>query len=337
MREMVLNHASLARATRPMTDAWLKDVASGIAALVRSGAVQKVLRTDRPVYEIPCPEGRSLWEAWEGLQRRVDRGRPAARGRQSPEELRLLGRLLTSVSFLDDLSTLEPVRCEATSLPPSGLEFGPDERYDRDAGRPLVYCAIAGGVAVSFPSERVWNGDRVTVVFDELSRNGEIERVRKDVDNLSRSEDASTIGDRCQEPSESPRSGTDVWRRRKELFPHLTLGLDVEEGLAKLNPGLLSTLVNRLADLDDSAAAWPAAGGAKPPWTCSVADESTAVKKNPKWRDARRFRSVTGEPLPFLWHTHSGPVIIHLRFDAPRREIEIGCVGRHLPTKRFPK
>lgn len=334
---MVLNHASLVRATRPGVDAWLKDIAAGIAALVRSGAVERVLRTDRPVYEIPCPAGRSLWEAWEGLRRDT---------RQRPEEVRWLGELLTKAHLLGEatseqsrrLSTCQPVRCEAKTLPPSELEFGPDGRYDRDAGRPLVYCAITGGIAVSFPSERAWNGERMTVVFDELVPDDDIERVRKEVDNLSRSQDAGAIGYRCQEPSESPRSGTDLWRRRKELFPHLTFGPDVEGHLAKLNPERLPTLVNRLADLDDSAAAWPDAGGAEPPWTGRVNDESKSVKKNAKWRDARRFRSATGEPVLFLWHARFGKAErIHLRFDKLTREIEIGYVGRKLPTKRFPR
>ena len=199
MREMILNHASLAHTTRPEIDTWLKDIAASIAALVRSGAVRNVLRTDRPIYEIPCPEGRSLWEAWNALRH------PKGRDRQCPEEVRFLGKLLQNAPFLEDTSSeprgrllsYDPVRCEAQTLPPSRLEFGPDERYDRDAGRPLVYCAISSGIAVSFPLERVWDGDRLTVVFDKVVRNGDIERAWEKIDNLSRSEDASGPCGKC--------------------------------------------------------------------------------------------------------------------------------------------
>ena len=320
MREMILNHASLAWATRSQIDAWLKDVAAGITALVTSGAVQKVLRTDRPVYEIPCPVGRTLWEAWDRLRREVP---------QRPEEVRLLGQLLTNGPFLGDLSTLDPVRCEAKTPPPSGLDFGADGRYDRDAGRPLVYCAINSGIAVSFPSEGAWSGDRVTVVFDQLVRGADaVERVWKDIDNLSRFEDASVLGDRCQKSPELPRSSAETWQRRQELFPNLLFGKDVEANLMK-QAGLLSTIVRRLKWLDDRAREWKSGGDSPRRWP-GVTDESNRVKDNPKLREERRFRSRIGERPLFEWHARVGDgVRVHLRFDESKRDIEIGYVGVH--------
>lgn len=327
MREMILNHASLVRATRFEIDAWLKDVAAGITALVTSGAVQKVLRTDRPMYEIPCPEGRTLWEAWEQLRSEV---------RERPEEAWLLGDLLNKCSFLDDLSDVDPVRCEAKARPPNRIEFRADGRYNRDAGRPLVYCAINSGIAVSFPSEGAWSGDRVTVVFDQLVRGADaVERVRKDVDNLARFEDASVLGDRCQKSPELPRSCAETWQRRQELFPNLLFGKGVEANLME-QAGLLSTIVRRLKWLDDRAREWKSGGDSPRRWP-GVNDESDSVKNNPKWREARMFPSRTGERLPFLWHTHIGDLRVHLRFDESTREIEIGYVGNKLPTALFPK
>ena len=54
MREMVLNHASFVEASRHEADAWLKDLATGIEEVVRSGAALAVLRMDRQMYEIPA-------------------------------------------------------------------------------------------------------------------------------------------------------------------------------------------------------------------------------------------------------------------------------------------
>ena len=231
------------------------------------------------------------------------------------------------------LSTYEPVRCEATTLPPSGLEFGPDGRYDRDAGRPLVYCAITSGVAVSFPSERVWNGDRVTVVFDELFRDGDIERVRKEVDNLSRFEDAGPIGDRCRESLEFPRSSAEVWRRRNEMFPNLLFGMDVEGNL-KQQLGLLSTVVNCLRELDDVAREWKKSGGGSPLWT-GVTPESESTMNDPSLSKVRWFRSADGEQRLFEWHARIGSGMrIHLRFAPRTLDIEIGYIGPKPPTKK---
>ena len=107
-------------------------------------------------------------------------------------------------------------------------------------------------------------------------------------------------------------------------------GPDVEGDL-KAVAGVLQTVVNRLAELDDAASAWPDAGGAKPPWTCEVNDESDSVKYHPRREKERMFRSVRGQRMLFMWHARFGDSRIHLRFDARTREIEIGYIGAHKP------
>ena len=93
--------------------------------------------------------------------------------------------------------------------------------------------------------------------------------------------------------------------------------------------GVLHTVVNRLAELDDTAAAWRDAGGAKPPWTCKVTDESESTKNHPRREKERMFRSVRGQRMSFMWHARYGDGRIHLLFDARTREIEIGYIGAH--------
>ena len=120
------------------------------------------------------------------------------------------------------------------------------------------------------------------------------------------------------------------------MFPNLLFGKDVEANLME-QAGLLSTIVRRLKWLDDRAREWKSGGGSPRRWP-GVRDESDSVKNNPKRREARMFPSRTGERLPFLWHTQIGNNLrVHLRFDESTREIEIGYVGSHRPTKRDPK
>ena len=318
MCEMILNHASLASAARQEVPAWLEDLASGMARLVDTGVVSATLRTHRSVCEIPCPDdGSTLFEAYRELGRR---------GRR--DESVFLMRLSAKVPLQSGIDPevrdrflgCEATACEARTLPP-------------EDGAPLVLCAIADGIAVGFPSEPVWDRDRITVAFRELLQNGSFADAAEEIDQLTRSAHAGPITDRHVRRRRSRiKVPADLWSERAAAFPHLTFGPDVEGQLGKLQAGWLTTIVNRLADLDGAASAWKEAGGPAPPWTCKVTPESESVMNSERLREARRFRSVRGERLLFEWHARFGDGgRIHLRFDARAREVEIGYIGVHLP------
>ena len=314
MRELVLNHASLASAGWHETVKWLPDVAEGIAALVRGGAAQKILRMCDWMDRITCAEGRSLHEACLELQRQGERDKYVF----------LMG--LSNKAPL--LSGLGPdiadrfLMCEAKTLPP-------------EDGAPLVLCAFTDAISVSVPSETVWDIDWISVKFRELLPDETFGHTEEIIDNLARSMHAVLIVNRHRKRLRGQCSdAADLWRRRVKMFPHLTFGLDVEDHLGRLNRGLVPTLVNRLADLDETAAAWVADGGDAPPWTCKVTPESMSVMNHPKLQKARWFRSVCGESLLFEWHARYGDGgRIHLRFDAHTRKIEVGYIGVHLPLR----
>ena len=316
MREMILNHASLALAGRDEVPAWLVDMASGMAALVRTRVASKSLRACRSVHDIRFPDGRSLFEAYRELGRRGSRDESVFL-MSLTEKAPLLSGVGSEVR--DKFLSCEATACEARTLPSA-------------EGDPLVLCAVTAGVAVGFPSEPVWDRDRITVTFRELLPNDTFEEANEAVDQLTRTVHAGPIADRNVRCLRL-RIGTlaDLWRERAAAFPHLTFGPDVEGQLGKL-PGWLTTIVNRLADLDEAASAWRSVGGAAPPWTCKVTPESESVMNSERLREARRFRSVCGERLLFEWHARFGSGgRIHLRFDAGARIIEIGYIGVHLP------
>ena len=318
MREMILNPASLVAASRQDVPAWLANLASGMAALVNTGIVSATLRTHRSVHEIPCPEdGASLWDAYRELRR-------SGRRDESAFLMSLTGKvpLLSGVAteVRDRFLLCEATACEAKTLPP-------------EEGAPLVLCAVTDAVAVGFPSEPVWDRDRVTVAFRELLPNDSFGEADEAIDQLTRTAHAGPIADRhAHRVRRRIKVPADLWSERAEAFPHLRFGPDVEGQLGGLNPGWLTTVVNRLADLDASSAAWQESGGPAPPWTCKVTPENDSVMNNGKLREARRFRSVRGERLLFEWHARFGNGgRIHLRFDAGARTVEIGYVGGHLP------
>ena len=305
---MILNHASLVPCGRGEAIAWLADAASGMAALVEHGAAAANLRMCRSVHETRCSPGLSLFKVYQAL-----------RERGALEEYRFLMRLSTKSPLLHDIEEAPAdrfLRCEEKTLP-------------QEDGAPLLLCAITNAIAVSLPSEPVWDRDRITVDFLELLPDGSLGEEQEAVDNLARSSHGGALVQRHRERLPIPRDAARLWKQREQMFPHLTFGPDVENQCAVLNAGLLSTVVNRLKDLDDAAGAWQ--GGPAPPWTCKVTPESERVTKNPKFREARRFRSCEGTRVLFEWHARFGGGRIHLRFDASVRAVEIGYVGQHLP------
>ena len=312
MREMVLNHASLLPTGWLRTVEWLPDVADGMATLVRDGVARAVLRMCRSPHDIRYPDDRSLFEAYQELRELGAR-----------DQYVFLMRLSAKVPLDNDLGPDIADRfrmCEAKALAP-------------EDGAPLVFCAVSDAIAVSMPSEPVWDRDRIRVAFDELLPDGLLGEAEEDVDNLARSAHVSPI---CERHRERLRvhcsSAADLWSRREEVFPHLTFGPSVEGHLAGLNPGWFSTLVSRLADLDSAAEEWAVVGGDAPRWKTKVTPESGHLMSNRKLRDARRFTSVSGARVLFEWHARFGSSgRIHLRFDARTRAVEVGYIGGHLP------
>ena len=306
---MILNHASLVPCGRDEAVTWLADTASGMAALVKHGAAAASLRMCRGPHEVRCSPDQSLFDAYQDVRRRG-----------ALEEYRFLMRLSTKSPLLRDVgadSTDRFLRCEEKALP-------------EEDGAPLLLCALTDAIAVSLPSEPAWDRDRVTVDFLELLPDSSLVEVGESVDNLARSQHGAAIVQRHRERLPPPPDAAAFWRLREQLFPHLTFGPDVEHQCGTLNAGVLSTVVNRLMDLDRAAGAWR--DGAAPSWTCKVTPESDRVMSHPTLREARRFRSVNGTRVIFEWHARFGSGgRIHLRFDARIREVEIGYVGRHLP------
>ena len=306
MRELVLNHASLMVDSRSAAVEALKDIISGMVALVRCGAAGPVLRSARDMTQMPCAPDFSFFDALLRLQ-----------GTGAREELAFFAGLATKSPLVSDLGAEHRIFItEAQDMRP-------------DDGAPLLLCALDDSVAVSFPTSPGWDRDRIVVEFRELLPDGTFSDESEEIDHLSRAGHAEPICLRYQESRRANlRSGEELWRRRREAFPNLLFGLDVEDDVAALPH--LRTAINRLSELDAAAADW--SDGPAPPWTCKVTNESARVQNNPQLREARRFRSRSGAHEFFFWHARFGNHgRIHLRFDAAAHEVEIGYIGRHLP------
>ena len=316
MRELVLNDASIAAADQLTAIDWLADIAKGIAALVIKQVVQNTLRTSRPLQEIHYRDNSSLWDAIFALKQQglVDEHRFLMRSSVKSPLTHELGQGIKD-RFL---------ACEGRTFP------SPE-------GDPLVLCAISDGIAVSFPSDSVWDGNLIKVDFYELKddESGEVseEETFEEIDNLARSNHAPPIYERHRQSLRGQiTSAEELWNNRKQAFPNLLFGPDIEDHLRKLNTGDLGTIVGRLASLNAAATEWPDVGGGVPQWKTKVTNESESLQNDAKKREKRRFRSYYGKSQLFLWHARFGDSgRIHLRFDPSSHEVEIGYIGPHLP------
>lgn len=316
MRQMVLNHVSLVAPNRFTAIEWLRDVASGMGALVECKASESALRMRQHFYETPCTPEVTLWDLLLLLQKQGWR-----------DEFAFFSRLGQKVPLLTDIEeevedrflSCEALGCEAINL-------------SREDGEPLVLCAIADGIAIGFPTHPIWQKERVVVAFLEMLPDGCLEEVSEPIDNLTRSGHAKAICARYREELRQLVNPAQLWSAREIAFPALMFGPKVEGHLAALDRSCIQTVANKLASLDEAASQWPEVGGPAPRWTCKVTDESASVHQSPKLREARRFQSHVGERALFTWHARYGSGgRIHLRFDAATHEVEIGYVGPHLP------
>lgn len=308
MRQMVLNHASVhaPNVKRQTVLDWLLDIAKGVAELIRGRVVEPTWRTRRPLEEIFCLANYSLADAlWE-----------------------LTGRDREASRHLLRLATKTPLWAEAGAEVQDRFHACEHQSLSTDQGEPLVLCAIAGWIAVGFPSSSKWDRDRLSVEFNELLPDESWNLASEDIDNLTRSTHAGAIRERHQERLARGSAPHSLWENREQAFPNLPLGPDVEQNL-KDQASNFTAIVGKLISLDRAAAAWKAEGGPAPAWPIKVTDEANLT---PQLRERRRFRSHNGTHPLFTWHARfGGSGRIHLRFDAATREVEIGYIGPHLP------
>ena len=233
MREMVLNHASLGTSDPDTLMTKLIEMASGMVTLNQHRVTDYSLRMSMSIYEIPCGDDLTLLEAVLALQTLGKR-----------DEYLYLMRLSEKTPILVTVSNSVKdrfLRCEVRGV--DARRLSPED------GAPLLYCAITDGIAIGFPSNPIWDSDQIDVNFEELLPNDEFEHRIETIDNLTRSEHATTILERHRTHlRHSIANFEELWEQRESAFPNLVFGPDVEDQLQEVNPGDLSAIVKKLLD-----------------------------------------------------------------------------------------
>ena len=131
-------------------------------------------------------------------------------------------------------------------------------------------------------------------------------------------------------------SARSFWPLRERVFPYLLFGVDVKGQVERFSATLMPLMFTRLAELDSRAKTWRTSTNREfPDGPTKIKRETSKTMK--RYGNDRSFHGHDGTAKIYedhLWVDSSHRV--HLCVDLEERTIEIGYVGRHLPTIRYP-
>jgi len=240
-------------------------------------------------------------------------------------------------AFFDDLNrsvpadhALDEVSIDAIlRLAPDHPASGYEDTFAsvQEAGTDGIICAVMNFTLVGLLRCDLWRFDGMgfvsgseTYVFDHVAEPSHAEAIRGRRITARRSE----------------AGARSLWSGRERLFPNLLFGLDVQNQLDKFSSTLVPLMVKRLAELDERAKMWCESAGAHfPDGSTEIKGETQRTMK--RYGKDRNFRGSDGVTKTFeehVWIDKSHR--IHLFRDVNKRGVEIGYVGRHLPTMEYP-
>ena len=138
-----------------------------------------------------------------------------------------------------------------------------------------------------------------------------------------------------------------IWNKRKELFPDLIFCGKTEQQLKAGNLTGISRIYQKLVRLNAYAEKWESGGFSTDDvadFGVKVSSESETVRNNKVFSKHRIFRLPPTEEEPqkrekrfFGAHVKTGDIRFHFYADDTTRKVYIGYIGKHLPTKKYPK
>ena len=133
-------------------------------------------------------------------------------------------------------------------------------------------------------------------------------------------------------------SGSELWEKRKQLYPHLVFCESVKKQLEEARVSIqIQTIMKRIQILEDYFATYDGEfDKSKVGYGCR--NESETVKNDRDLKECRKFLTPFGKEDFFYWHiSFAGnyPGRIHFLPDAEHKVGIIGYIGKHLPTKKY--
>jgi len=199
----------------------------------------------------------------------------------------------------------------------------------------LLLCALSNGVAVSIDPNDAWDFNTIELSLQYFDASGSSVTKKETIDHLSKEGHAAPIVQRHKKKLGKALKQDQFWDQKDHLFPSLLFGLDVRDHIKGLGPEPFSAAIDRLFELDASSNRWNKAREAKPKYASKVSGESRKTMQ--QYGEFRIFRNSEGKNSTFELHARiADGHRIHIIEHEVRRQIEVGYIGHHLPTAKYP-
>ncbi len=309
MREMILVEHTIKSAVPTKLDAGLCELSRAAAILVQNRVVQKAIRCRTDFSQMRLHSGATLLQQILIL-------------RKSKRE---------ESSFLLGLLQKYPLEFEVPAE--VGAQLQDCDPGSGQGAEELLLCYWLRALTLSIPVSAYWEKARLPFSFQALQEDGDITLRDCEIDNVSGVPHANGIVEALRGQAVQSLTLESFWENKAVCFPALRFGRDVERHIAVLGTRLFGSLIDKLVCLNQDAAQWQS--GAEPIWSLFVRSESKTVQQNEKLAKARQFRGEQGEPQTYYLHCNLGDYRVHFRVEPKTRLVEIGYVGKHLPTALF--
>ncbi len=203
--------------------------------------------------------------------------------------------------------------------------------YGEQRAEGLGYAHGLDGLALSFRLTDRWDTDAVPLHRRTLaeSDDGQLEVVNEPVT----ARHAATPGHVAVHETwlvktklVQVRTGSELWARRADLFPHMDFLARVQGDLASLSGGHLRPVEQRLHELEQAMTNWDPSLAPTPVWRSKVTPEAEQRKA------LCHFIDTDGVSRLFDLHARFTPGAgrIHFRLDAAARRLVVAYIGKKL-------
>ena len=218
------------------------------------------------------------------------------------------------------------------------ISLSHDFFHQGDRAYGLGAAFLLDGLAISFASNSIWNGNEIGLNTDWLDDDGNLISDTIYVHNASQAFHINHLTPWIQDRHRtSVHDGLDLWNRRKEFFPSLSFCEPLEKNFKKLQSSepILRQILNKLFEIEDYCKSWQEGPFNPEDLSFKVTRDSQATTQ--RYPEERTFLCPDGETRIFSWHCRLTPCAWRIYFDPAEPErIYIGYIGHKPPSVNYP-